>query len=311
MINRLQRLMAAPPSSAGLRTIAAVTAVAAAMTCTSVLAQSRRTTAPAAPGAVPAATPAPAVAQPVEQSSDAAYHLASGDFLRITVFQNPDLSVETRLSESGTISFPLIGNVAIGGLTVRQAEQRIADRLRTGGFVNRPQVSILVTEVKGNQVSVLGQVSRPGRYPLDSGGAKLSDILAMAGGVAGTGADLLVLSGERDRKPFRVEIDLPQIFAQARTDADLRLRNGDVIWVDRAPMVYIYGEVQRPGVIRLERNMTLMQALASAGGLSQRGTERGLRVSRRDAEGVVHEMQPGMNDLLRPDDVIYVRESVF
>jgi polysaccharide biosynthesis/export protein len=89
------------------------------------------------------------------------------------------------------------------------------------------------------------------------------------------------------------------------------LQNGDAIWVERAPVIYVYGEVQRPGSIRLDRNMSVMQALATAGGITQRGTERGLRVHRREADGKVRVIEPQLNDMLRSDDVVYIRESIF
>ena len=87
--------------------------------------------------------------------------------------------------------------------------------------------------------------------------------------------------------------------------------NGDVLWVDRAPMVYIYGEVQRPGPMRLERGMTLMQVLATGGGLTQRGTERGIRVHRKGADGKVQIVQPTMDEGVKDGDVVYVKESLF
>ena len=89
------------------------------------------------------------------------------------------------------------------------------------------------------------------------------------------------------------------------------VQNGDVLWVDRFPMVYIYGEVQKPGQIRLERGMTLLQGLAAGGGLTLRGTDRGTRVHRKDANGQVQELKPTMTEPLKDGDVIYVRESLF
>jgi len=244
-------------------------------------------------------------------AASAEYRLGAGDLVRITVFQNPDMTLETRVSEAGTLSFPLLGLVRLGGLSVSQAEQLIANGLRDGNFVKNPQVTIGLLVVKGNQASVLGQVNRPGRYPIDVTDMHVTDLLANAGGVAVTGGDVLVLSGNRDGKPYRMEIDLPGIFETAGRAKDVVIQNGDVLWVDRAPMVYIYGEVQRPGAMRLERGMTLMQALASGGGLTQRGTERGVRVNRKDAEGKIQPIQPSLNDALKDGDVVYVRESLF
>jgi polysaccharide export outer membrane protein len=239
------------------------------------------------------------------------YVLGAGDTIRINVFQNPDLTVETRVSESGTITFPLIGNVAVSGLTIPAAEQKIAKQLRAGGFVLKPQVNILVLTIRGSQVAVLGQVNRPGRYPLEIFNSKVTDMLAIAGGITPAGGDTIVLVGTRDGKAFRKEIDVPALFLTNKLADDILVAGGDIIYVHRAPMFYIYGEVQRPGVYRLEREMTVIQGLAQGGGLTLRGTERGLRISRRGADGKTQEITPSMVDPIHTDDVIYVRESLF
>jgi polysaccharide export outer membrane protein len=247
------------------------------------------------------------------QVSDAQrdYVLGAGDVIRVSVYQNADLTLETRVAESGSISFPLLGQIKLGGLSVPKAEKVIADGLRNGNFVRQPQVSILVTQVRGNQASVLGMVNRPGRYPIELTGMRLSELLATAGGIATGGSDLVTLSGMRDNRAFRVVIDLPNLFAASAKANDPVIINGDTLYVDRMPVVYIYGEVQRPGAMRLERDMTVIQGLATGGGLTQRGTEKGLRVHRRNADGKVEILQPGMNDGLKDGDVIYVRESLF
>jgi len=247
-------------------------------------------------------------AQPVRNE----YVLGSGDVIRVTVYQNADLTLETRVSEAGVISYPLLGSVKVGGLSVTQVEGKIADGLRSGNFVKQPQVTVLVIQVRGNQVSVLGQVNKPGRYPLEEADARLSDVLAVAGGIAPTGADIVTVVGTRGGQPFRAEIDLARsLGTSGRTAGDVQILNGDVIWVDRAPTVYIYGEVQRAGALRLERGMTVMQALATGGGLTVRGTEKGMRVHRRGNDGKVQIIQPSMDDQLRDGDVVYVRESLF
>lgn len=244
-------------------------------------------------------------------SARAEYVLGAGDVVRIVVYQNPDLTLEARVSEAGTISYPLIGATKIGGLTVGQAERRIADALRSGNYVKQPQVTILVTNVRGNQASVLGQVNRPGRYPLEVADMRLSDILAMAGGIAPTGAETVTIVGTRDGKPYRSEVDLPTVFGPGKRGEDVIIQNNDVIWVDHAPMVFIYGEVQKPGAVPLQRGMTVMQLLASGGGLTQRGTEKGLQLRRRGSDGRIASTQPNMDDTLRDGDVVYVKESLF
>ena len=258
---------------------------------------------PMAPAAAPA--PAPTVA-PVPD-----YRLAPGDALHIIVYQNPDLTTEARVSENGQINFPLIGTVSVGGLSIAQSQAKIEKMLRDGGFVLKPQVTMQTMTIKSSQVSILGQVAKPGRFPIEIVGSKVSEMIAAAGGVVPGGADIVTLVGNRDGKPVKIDIDLPLVLQQGRADLDVPVENGDIIYVDRAPTFYMYGEVQRPGQLRLERGMTLMQALAQAGGLSPRGTERGIKVHRKDATGAIKIVELKMNDPVERDDVIYVKESLF
>jgi polysaccharide export outer membrane protein len=244
-------------------------------------------------------------------AQDPEYRLGAGDTIRVLVFQNPDLTLETRVSENGTISYPLLGTVKIGGMTIARAEQAIANALRTGGFIKKPQVNVLLLISRGNQVSVLGQVNRPGRYPLETFNTRVSEMLALAGGIAPTGGDVVILTGMRDGTSFRKEIDIAAMLLNNKLEDDMVVAGGDVIYVNRQPMFYIYGEVQRPGSYRVERGMTVRQALAQGGGLTPRGTERGLTLQRRGADGAIETSNPNMNDLVRPDDVLQVRESLF
>jgi polysaccharide export outer membrane protein len=231
--------------------------------------------------------------------------------VRINVYQNPDLAIETRVTEAGLISYPLLGSIRVGGLSVTATEKLIADGLRSGNFVKQPQVTLVVTQVRGNQASVLGMVNRPGRYPIEVADMRLTDLLAMAGGTAVNGSDMVVVTGTRDGKPFRAEVDMPSVFATGGTGKDMLINNGDSIWVDRQPLVYIYGEVQRPGSMRVERGMTVMQSLATGGGLTQRGTQKGIRIHRKAADGKVQVMEPMLDDKVQDGDVVYVRESLF
>jgi len=237
--------------------------------------------------------------------------LGPGDVIRVNVFQNADLSLETRISELGQITFPLVGAVTVGGMSVPTAEKAIAKALRDGKFVLNPQINIQLMQIRSAQVSILGQVGKPGRYPIEQAASKVSEMIAAAGGAVPGASDVVTLIGQRNGRPVKLEIDLPAILQAGKAELDTTVANGDILYVDRAPTFYVYGEVQRPGVSRLERGMTVMQALAQSGGLTQRGTERGLRIHRRDATGAVKVIQPNINDHVERDDVIYVRESVF
>jgi len=244
------------------------------------------------------------------------YRLAAGDNIRILVFQNPDLTLDTRVSEAGTITYPLVGSIAVGGLPLATAEERIARALKAGNFLKQPQVNIVLTAVQGNQVSVLGQVNRPGRFPLVTFNTRVSSLLASAGGIVSGvgavpgGAERVVVVGTRAGRPFRREIDVAALFA-TRPEDDIEVAAGDVLYVPPAPLFYVYGEVQRPGSFKLKPGMTVQQALADGGGLTPRGTRRGLRVDRRGADGRIVSLEPGLDDAVQPDDVLVVRESLF
>jgi polysaccharide export outer membrane protein len=239
------------------------------------------------------------------------YRLGGGDTLRIQVYQSPDLSLEARLNENGVLNYPLLGAITLGGLTVREAEQFIERGLQQGQYLRQPQVMVMVSQVRAHQVNVLGQVQRPGRYALDKPGMRLSDVLAIAGGITPMGSDHVVVVGQRQGQPWRLRLDLPSLLSQAQPEQDVELAHGDVVFVDRAPQVYIYGEVQRPGALRLERDMTLLQALAAGGGLTLRGTERGIKIWRTDSQGRLTALLPDMPQPLQAGDVVYVRESLF
>ena len=239
------------------------------------------------------------------------YLLTSSDVIKVSVFKNPDLTVDARVSEAGSIGFPLVGSVPVAGLTLSGAERKIAQLLKDGGFVLNPQVNILLTTAVGNQVSVLGQVNRPGRYAIEGAGGNLTGMLAQAGGIATTGADVVIVTGMRNGKALRKEIDVVGMSLSGSPADDMELRGGDTLFVNRSPMFYIYGQVQRPGQYRLEKGMTVMQALADGGGMTGKGTSRGIVLHRRDPGGKVKESSASLDEDVRDQDVIYVKESVF
>jgi polysaccharide export outer membrane protein len=240
----------------------------------------------------------------------AAVLLGPGDVVRASVYGSPDLAVETRVSESGTMTFPLLGEVEVGGLTTQQAEKKIGTLLEQGGYLKRAQVNLLITTRASQQVSVLGQVNHPGRYPVE-GTRRVLDLLAMAGGVNGEGGDMVTLVRNRNGKVARETIDVVDIVRKGELDRDYEVAGGDIIFVERAPRAYVMGEVQRPGPFRVERSMTLQQAVAAGGGLTLRGSQRGLRIVRRDANGTQRTIEAKADDLVQVDDVITVPESWF
>ncbi len=237
--------------------------------------------------------------------------LGAGDTVRIAVFQNSELTLETRVDGEGRITYPFVGSVEVAGRTTSELERIVARGLEQNNVLKRPQVSVTLAQFRSQQVAVLGYVNRPGQYVLDMA-YSVTGALAQAGGVAPGGADVAVLSRLQDGRTTLTEIDLVQMYRPGATRVeDLAMQQGDVLYVHRAPAFYVYGEVQRPGAQRLEREMTVMQALAAGGGLTSRGTERGLRITRRGGDGALVTEDARLDTRLQPDDVLFVRESLF
>jgi polysaccharide biosynthesis/export protein len=256
-----------------------------------------------------AATAGAAVAQAAPDLAD--YTLGTGDVVRIQVFQNNDLTTEGRVSETGQITFPLLGNLRVAGMTPGAVERMVAERLREGGYVQRAQVTMGILQFRSQQVSVLGSVNRPGRYPLETRGTRLTELLATAGGVTPNGSDTLILVRRQGDKVIRHEVDVPGLYLNQGSDRDLEVLGGDSIFVHRAPVYYVFGQVQRPGQYTVERAMNVRQALAKGGGFTMRARENSVVIRRTDASGSSTEVIAGLDDVVRPDDQIYVRESLF
>jgi polysaccharide export outer membrane protein len=236
--------------------------------------------------------------------------LGPGDQVRITVFRYPDLTTETRVSEQGTINFPMVGEVRLSGLTTEAAGARVAQKLKDGKFLNNPQVQVALLQLRSRQVSVLGDVARPGRYPLEDTSTKLTDIIAMAGGMSTLASDVVTVMSSRGGKTVKTEVNVPGVM-KGTAEKNIDIQSGDTIFVPRAPVFYIYGEVQRGGVYKLEEKMNIMQAISLGGGITLRGSDRRLVVRRRMPDGKYTEHGGKLTDAVQADDVIYVKESFF
>ena len=225
--------------------------------------------------------------------------LGSGDAIRVLVHQQPDLTTEARVTPNGTIAMPLIGEVKVAGLSTGEAAGAIAESFKKGRFLKNPQVTVALTTLRSRQVSVLGLVTRPGRYALDDTSSGLTDVIAAAGGITPTGDDTVTVI--RDGQSQRV----------ALLGKPFELKGGETIHVERAPVFYIYGEVSRSGAYRVEPNMTVMQAIAAGGGITPRGSERRLKLRRPSGNGQYVETDARLQDRVKADDVIFVREALF
>jgi len=241
------------------------------------------------------------------QAADADYRLGPGDLLRVNVFGSPELSGEVRISESGFITYPLIGQSQVAGKSPAQVEAQLVAQFTEGGYLRNPQVSVLVVEYRSQKVSVLGHVTKPGQYPLTTT-SRVLDMLAEAGGpINEEAADTATLMRKDGSK---AAIDLTALFsgdpAQNHT-----VGGGDTLYVPRAPQFYVYGEVQKPGMYKLERGMTVSRAISKGGGITPRGSERRVVIKRRDKEGKEQLYSARGSDVLQADDVLMVKEGLF
>jgi polysaccharide export outer membrane protein len=246
---------------------------------------------------------------PFKQST-AAYNIGPDDVLRISVYGYEDLKTETRVSADGRITFPLIGEVAVSGKSSMELEEAIAARLIDGGFIQDAQVSVTVLDHVSQQVSVLGYVNKPGRYPLDSD-SSIVDLIAMAGGIHDMGDSKAVVTRTVDGKPQKKELNLRVYLETTGSIAPFKMQQGDVVYVPKAPLFYIYGEVQHPGGYRIEPDISVVKALSIGGGLTLRGTENGIVIKRKIESGALQEIDVELSDPVLKDDVIYVDERWF
>lgn len=237
------------------------------------------------------------------------YILGPGDVVTISVYDYPELLTETRVSDAGAVTFPLIGEVKVGGKSPADAEKLIAKTLSTGGYIKQPQVHVKVLQFNSQQVSVIGEVKVPGKYPLQES-SRVSDVIALAGGVSPeSGGDRAYLI-RKEEPSKKIEVDLYALVRGDQTQ-NLVVNGGDIVYIPRMAHFYIYGEVQHPGTYRLERNMTVQQAVSVGGGLTPKGTERGMEIRRKQPSGEQEVIEVEGKDLLQPDDVLYIDESLF
>jgi polysaccharide export outer membrane protein len=249
------------------------------------------------------------------------YAVGPHDVLAITVWGQPDLSGKYPIEQDGTLAFPLAGRLSVAGRSVIEIEQDLLQRLRDR-FVKNPQISVIVDQYRSQQVFVLGEVQRAGKYPF-TGTMSLLEALAEAGSTGPhAGAELLILRrGENGHaaEPLRpgdagvsevVRVDLEQL-ERGDLTKNVALRSGDTIFVPRGETVFVLGHVNKPGEYALRRTgTTVLQVLAVAGGISEQGSLRRIRIVRGDV-GQTQELKATVKDAVQPGDTVMVGERVF
>ncbi|NMC65567.1 MAG: hypothetical protein GYA53_05445 [Acidobacteria bacterium] len=250
------------------------------------------------------------------------YIIGPRDLLEIKVFELPEFDHTVRVSEDGSITLPLIGNIQIGGLTKDKAEKKLSELLEK--YVKKAQVSIFIKEYQSSRVAIIGAVEKPGMYEL-VGRQTLLQMISQAGGFKDTAAnEIYVLREGQDGTTASISIDLEDLMINGNQNLNIPIQANDVINVpvDKLINVYVFGEVRQPGAlqVKMSNKITLLQAIAQAGGLSENATKRGVTIKRRDKSGKEINLSVNLNDIikgkkkdipLQEGDVVIVKQSIF
>jgi polysaccharide biosynthesis/export protein len=241
--------------------------------------------------------------------------LGPGDEVEIAVYGAPDLSQHARVSEDGNISVPLVGYIRVAGLTSSEAEGAIEGELRQNNILNNPQVSVFVKQYTASSVSVVGEVARPGSYST-LGPHRLFDIIQAAGGLTDKATNRAVISHRGSEETTTLELPRdPAKMALSNVD----IKPGDTLVVPTAPIVYVLGEVTKPGgyVLNSTNGGTLLRVVAAAGGPTHQASVGGTKMLRNTTSGLKL-MKVPLKDILKakaPDmpvqaeDIVYVPRS--
>ena len=251
------------------------------------------------------------------QPSAADYVIGPQDVIAVTVWDQDSLSGKFSVEADGTFSFPLIGRVKAGGLTLRQLEADLKTKLKDGYFKD-PQLSVSVEQYRSQRVFIVGEVRNAGTYPL-TGDMTLIEALARAGSTLPSASDEVLLVRKKgganadgpalpsDDSTDVTRIDLKELQSGIAFDQNLQLKDGDTIFVARAETVYVFGFVKNPGAYPIKKDTTVLQALSLAGGVTDRGATGRIKVVRL-VDGKKVELKAKLDFIVKPFDTIMVPE---
>jgi len=246
------------------------------------------------------------------------YVVGPQDVLAISVYDQPELTGKYALEADGTFTFPLVGRVTAGGLTLQAIEELLKKEL-SNGFLRNPQVSVMVDQYRSQRVFIVGEVRSPGTYPL-TGDMSLIEALARAGSTTehASGEVLIVRPAgmqhvegptlpEEQPSAQVIRIELKDLNSGRISQ---NLQHNDTIFVPRAELIYVIGQVRSPGAFPLQKGTTVLQALSLAGGLTDRGSTSRIRIARLEG-GKRIEVRARLDDAVRAGDSVIVLERLF
>jgi polysaccharide export outer membrane protein len=245
--------------------------------------------------------------------------IAPRDELTVTVFGEPTMSGKFTVDPDGTFEFPLVGRVKAAGLTARGAEAELNRRL-SDGYLKNPQITVLIGQIANQRVFVLGEVRAPGTYQFP-GGVTLIEAISRAGSTIPTAArQVLIIRPVDARNPAPsmpdesgtevLRIDLRDLQSGELLKNNIVLRDGDTVFVPRAQMVYLTGQVRSPGAYSIEPGTSVLQALSLAGGATDRGATSRIKIIRNE-DDKKRELKAKLTDVVEPGDTIVVPERYF
>jgi len=246
-----------------------------------------------------------------------ALQLGSGDLVEVSVYNVPELATKARIGANGDLYLPLIDYVHVAGLTVDEAQSIIEKRYTDGGFVKNPHVSVFVDSYASQGASLLGEVLRPGIYPV-LGGQRLFDLLSAAGGLTEKAGNSVTIT-HRNQPDHPVTVPLARNVAEV-PDSNIPIFPGDTVVIRRADIVYVVGDVQHPTGILMDRgSLTVLQAVALAGGTTSTSKLNSARIIRKGPNGMTETkvrlkkvLQAKLPDIqMQPDDILFIPNSAF
>lgn len=260
--------------------------------------------------------PVPAKGAP-DSAETANYVVGPDDVLTVTVFNEPQLSGKFRVENDGQFDYPFLGRIKAGGTTVGEIAAAVKAKL-ADGYLRNPQVTVEVEQFRSQSVFVMGEVRSPGKYTL-TGSVTLIEALAQAGSTtSGAGSDVLILHPKGRVKgaptlPEEREAEVQRVSLRdlqtGKLSQNVQIRDGDTIFVPRAERFFVTGQVRNPGAYVFEPNTTVLQAISMAGGVSDRGSNRRIRII-RVVDNKKQEFDANPTDLVQPGDTIMVRQRL-
>lgn len=249
-----------------------------------------------------------------EESTETVTDFAGeGDQILITVFGQPDLSADVVVGSSGLITLPLIGTLEVKGKSAIEIAQMYARKLEQGQYLLNPKVAARIGQQVSRAFSVMGEVSRPGKFPIQ-GQISLLDAISIAGGFTQRAdKQIRILRKHHDTDAEGSVETLSLNFDDSKNAERLmqRIRPNDVIVVGQQKNFYVYGEVRKPGMYPVEEDLNVMRVLAIGGGVSERGSSSRIRILRKNDKGEIQEISASIRDIVLPGDVVFVNERIF